>query len=144
VRLWEVATGREIATLRGHENYVWSVAFSPDGHTLVSGSSDNSIFLWDVADQREIGVVRGRAGAVFGGAVTSVAFSPDGRTLATASALGRPRLWPFGQGLLDGACAHLDGLPFSDNDRRRFGTQSEWCTSDTAHHLRLSQGSDAR
>ncbi|MEO0431304.1 MAG: hypothetical protein AAF151_06375, partial [Cyanobacteria bacterium J06656_5] len=38
-----------LATLNGHENLVWSVAFSPDGQTLASGSSDNTIRIWDVA-----------------------------------------------------------------------------------------------
>ena len=32
--------------LRGHENWVWSVAFSPDGETLASGSADQTIRLW--------------------------------------------------------------------------------------------------
>jgi WD40 repeat protein len=42
-----VATGVEIAVLRGHTSYVWSLAFSPDGTTLVSGSGDNTVRLWD-------------------------------------------------------------------------------------------------
>ena len=43
VRLWDVASGQEVAHLPGHTSYVWSLAFSPDGKTLVSGSGDASV-----------------------------------------------------------------------------------------------------
>ena len=49
IKLWEVATGKEQATLKGHTGTVCSLAFSPDGKTLASGSQDETIKLWDVA-----------------------------------------------------------------------------------------------
>jgi WD40 repeat protein len=49
VRLWDVATGKEQATLKGHKEAVVCVAYSPDGKTLASGSRDETIKLWDVA-----------------------------------------------------------------------------------------------
>ena len=47
IKLWEVASGRERATLSGHGGGL-SVAFSPDGQTLASGSWDKTIKLWEV------------------------------------------------------------------------------------------------
>jgi WD40 repeat protein len=46
--LWDVQTGKERATLKGHTSPVWSVAYSPEGQTLASGSHDKTVKLWDV------------------------------------------------------------------------------------------------
>jgi WD40 repeat protein len=46
IRLWNVETGSDIATLWGHTDWVQSVAFSPDGKLLASGSADRTIILW--------------------------------------------------------------------------------------------------
>ena len=48
VRLWDVASGQEKATLQGHTGNVSSVSFSPDGSILASGSFDGTILLWDM------------------------------------------------------------------------------------------------
>ena len=47
IRLWNVDTGTHIRTLRGHTYSVRSVAFSPDGNTLASGSLDGTVLLWE-------------------------------------------------------------------------------------------------
>ena len=49
IRLWEVATGENIATFWGHATDIQSLAFSPDGALLASGSYDGTILLWDMA-----------------------------------------------------------------------------------------------
>ena len=47
-RLWDAATGREIALLHGHEGWVWSPAFSPDGGRVVTASADGTARIWRV------------------------------------------------------------------------------------------------
>jgi len=68
--------------LSGHLNFVFSLAFSPDGKTLASGSFDRTVILWDVQTRQPIGQpLRGQSAPVQG-----VAFSPDGKTLVSRSA----------------------------------------------------------
>ncbi|WP_438471304.1 nSTAND1 domain-containing NTPase [Streptomyces asiaticus] len=74
--------------LTGHKGDVGAVAFSPDGHTLATGSDDGTVRLWDPATGRTR-----RALTSHNGAVRAVAFNPDGHTLATSSADRTVRLW---------------------------------------------------
>jgi WD40 repeat protein len=76
------------AVLRGHEHSVTSVAFSPDGQQVVSGSKDGMARVWDARNGAELAVLRGHERGV-----TSVAVSPDGRRIVTGSGDGKVRLW---------------------------------------------------
>jgi len=87
IKLWNVETGEEIRTLKGHYG-VQSVNFSPDGKTLVSGSWDNTIKLWNVETGEEIRTLKGHNGPV-----NSVNFSPDGKTLVSGSGDKTIKLW---------------------------------------------------
>jgi WD40 repeat protein len=49
-KVLDVHTGKSVVTLHEHTSVVTSVAFSPDGTTLATGSSDETIILWDVAE----------------------------------------------------------------------------------------------
>ena len=69
-----------IATWKGHTDWVNSVSFSPDGTKLTSGSHDNTVSLWDVATRRNIAIFE-----VEDSGVWSVVFSPDGETLAVGT-----------------------------------------------------------
>ncbi|GAB1542532.1 hypothetical protein NUACC21_52060 [Scytonema sp. NUACC21] len=88
IKLWDLATGEEIHTFKGHSYSVNSIAFTSDGKILASGSSDHTIKLWNMETKREIRTLRGHSKEV-----TSVAFSPDNKTLASGSADGSINIW---------------------------------------------------
>jgi dipeptidyl aminopeptidase/acylaminoacyl peptidase len=93
LKLWDVATGKEIRTLAAHSEYVSSVAFSPDGRSALSGGGDDTLKLWDVATGRELSTLAGHTAAV-----TSVAFSPDGGSVLSGSADESLKLWDVATG----------------------------------------------
>jgi WD40 repeat protein len=88
VQLWDVKTQKLLHTLKGHEGLVRSVAFSPDGTRLASGSEDGTVRLWDPDTGDELLVLRGHEGFVH-----TVLFNPDGTLLASSSADGTVRIW---------------------------------------------------
>lgn len=79
VRLWDVASGKELRCFPGHTREVWSVAFSPDGRRLASATMDRTIRVWDRTTGQE-GLVLNTDTQW----VTTVAFSPDGTRIASA------------------------------------------------------------
>ena len=88
IKLWEVSTGNELATLRGHSALVYCITFSPDGKSLASGSLDKTVKLWDVGTGNELATLRGHSALVY-----SVAFSPDGKVLTSSSLDKTVKLW---------------------------------------------------
>src|SRR5262249_55630155 len=71
--IWDAASAKQIAALRGHDAVVSSAAFSPDGARIVTASWDRTARIWDAASAKEIAVLRGHDDHVL-----SAAFSPDG------------------------------------------------------------------
>ncbi len=78
--IYDAETGEELDLLTGHTSSVNSVSFSPDGETLATGSSDETIRLWDTNTGSHIHTLTGHTDYV-----RSVSFSPDGETLASGS-----------------------------------------------------------
>ncbi|KAK3955856.1 hypothetical protein QBC32DRAFT_321280, partial [Pseudoneurospora amorphoporcata] len=77
-----------LLTLEGHSHSVSSVAFSPDGQRLASGSADNTIKIWDPASGSCLQTLEG-----YSNPVLSVAFSPDGQRLASCSEHHTIKIW---------------------------------------------------
>ena len=109
-------TGEQKWTLTGHTNYVSSIAFSPDGRTLVSGSWDETVCLWDAETGEQKRTLTGHTDSVY-----SVVFSPDGKTLASGSGDGTVRLWDAMTGehkwTLTGHTNDVYGVAFSPDGR---------------------------
>jgi WD40 repeat protein len=88
-KLWRTDTLEEVAVLRGHLLGVHSIAFSPDGRRVATGSNGReAVKLWDVATGQEVLTLEGE-GSIFGG----VTFSADGTLLGAVNSSGRLHLW---------------------------------------------------
>lgn len=93
VKLWDVSSGKELTSLKGHAKTVRHLAFSPDGKLLASGDGgrNNSLRVWDVATYKEKAVINGYISKDTH--YFTFAFSPDGKTLALGSEDKSIKLW---------------------------------------------------
>jgi|GEM_PF-787108 len=123
-----------IRNMTGHTSYVISVAFSPDGTKLASGSYDNTIKLWNTADGSLIRTLSGHTNNVY-----SVTFSPDGTKLASGSEDNTIKLWNTADGsllrTLSGHTGYVNSVTFSpDGTKLASGSHDNtiklWNTAD--------------
>ncbi len=109
IRLQDAQTGEEKMRLTGHEWGMHSMALSPDGAILASGSEDTTIRLWDMHTGEHKKTLNGHTDRVY-----SVAFSTDGKTLASGSDDNTIRLWNVDTGetqrILTAHAGEFEGL----------------------------------
>ncbi|NOR83687.1 MAG: protein kinase [Ardenticatenales bacterium] len=104
--LWRADTGSLQEYQLGHTQWVYSVAFSPDGRLFATASDDDSIILWQVS-----GGNLARRIETFLGGITDVDFSPSNLLLAAGSWDGNVGLWQLSDGhLLRTLQGHEDGI----------------------------------
>ncbi len=109
--------------LEGHKFSILSVAFSPDGKKLATGSFDKSAKIWDLKSGKNISTLQGHSSYV-----RSVAFSPDGKKLATGSNDNSAKIWNIESGkeimTLLGHSASVRSVAFSP-DGKKLATSSD-------------------
>jgi len=125
VYTWDLASADLLSRLTGFEENISSLAFSPDGTTLASGTDDGTAVLWNTEDWSTIRTLYGSGNPVDENSIVSdlrshssvLEFSSDGSTLATGASDGTVKLWNTANGsslgLLDGHETALADFAFS-------------------------------
>jgi WD40 repeat protein len=95
IYLWDLATGQQLHTLRGHRGMVIGLRFTRDGKTLVSAAWDlsNNICVWDIASGKKQRQFKGHKNVI-----TGLELTPDGRHLISSSQDYTIRMWDFASG----------------------------------------------
>ncbi len=87
-RVWDVASGNLIRTLKGHQDGLNYAAFSPDGQQIVTASNDLTAMIWDARTGKQSVTLSGHQARV-----NNAVFSPDGAWVLTASGDKTARIW---------------------------------------------------
>lgn len=95
VRIWDVQStpAKLVATIQGHKDAILSVAFSPDGSTIATGSYDKLVKLWDGATGKELRTLKEHSDAVY-----SVAFLPGGKQVVSGAGDRTLKIWDVQSG----------------------------------------------
>jgi WD40 repeat protein len=93
IRLWDAASGECLKVLAEHNDWVWSIAWSPDGRFLAAGSADRTIRIWDAKTGLCLKVLEGHTEPV-----RAIAWSLDGKTIASGSDDRTICLWDADEG----------------------------------------------
>ncbi|XP_014558638.1 hypothetical protein COCVIDRAFT_24841 [Bipolaris victoriae FI3] len=122
IKIWDAKNGERPQTFEEHDNWVSSVAFSPDGTTLVLAS--NEIIIWDTQDWQCLKTLK--KGYSF---INSVAFSLDGTRLASASDVATIKIWDmqsrYHLQTLESHSGRIDSVAFSPDGTRMVSMGNE-------------------
>ena len=114
IHLWEITSGKELWTCKGHVGTIRSVTFSPDARIVVTGSVDRTLKLWDTRTNECLKILQGHLKSV-----TSVAFNSNGEIVASGSADATARFWDVNTGkclkVLQGHTDAVRSIAFSPN-----------------------------
>ncbi|HEX2688280.1 MAG TPA: AAA family ATPase [Kofleriaceae bacterium] len=88
LRVWELGSGRAVATLEGHTDWVSACAVTQDGRHVVSASADQTLKVWELASGRAVTTLAGHTNDV-----TACAVTPDGRHVISASRDQTLKVW---------------------------------------------------
>ena len=136
INLWDVASGKAIGALRGHEGPISALAYSPDGRRLASGSADKTIRLWELATGKEVAVLRGHERPV-----VWLSFSPDGRRICSLDGKSG-RLWDAATGraiaVLGGPESEVTAVFEPDGGRLVIGSERQVSMSDVTTGRRIA------
>jgi tRNA A-37 threonylcarbamoyl transferase component Bud32 len=92
-RLWDLESGKQVGRFVGHTGPVLSLAFSPDGRQVLSGSQDTTIRVWNVADRTLLKTLRGHTSWV-----RAASFCPDGRHVVSGGNDAKVMFWDIDSG----------------------------------------------
>jgi hypothetical protein len=143
VRLFQTSDWKLLNVLRGHDDVVFSVAFTPDGNRLATGSFDHTVGLWDVASHQKLKTYTGHSDFVY-----AVAFGPDGKKLASAGKDRIVRLVEIDTGkslfTFSGMENDIMALAFSPDGKRvvssGFETALYWWNTETGEQVKAMGG----
>jgi WD40 repeat protein/predicted Ser/Thr protein kinase len=117
-RVWDTATGKQTAELKGHTSRVLGVAFRPDGERVVTTSSDGTVRQWNPRTGQEVAPPYER----HTGEVLVAVYSPDGRSIASAGTDRTVRVWRAADrqdaAVLHGHTGTVTNVAFAPEGRR--------------------------
>jgi tetratricopeptide (TPR) repeat protein len=125
-RVWDLATGRQLALLKGHADSVSTVAVTSDGTQVVTGSQDGTVRLWDASTGTELSII------LSGGVpIQYLAVARDNSVLVLLQSglIKSARILPFGQALIDDSIRAVPRC-MTPSERQQFyltAAPPSWC-----------------
>ncbi|MGB7891998.1 MAG: WD40 repeat domain-containing protein, partial [Microcoleus sp.] len=93
IKVWDLTTGKEEFTFKGHSNSVNAVAVTPDGKRAISGSRDKTLKVWDLTTRKEEFTLKGHSDSV-----KAVAVTADGKRAISGSDDNTLKVWDLSNG----------------------------------------------